>query len=316
MADYYAETNSIKKLRRNKVNLPNVLQPIIFEAKKNSPSILMGAGITAIVIGGIWACQATLKAAPVLDKHKEDIDAVKKHAEEDKDYKDKGRDLTAIYKRTCCDLTRLYIRSIITVGIGIAMVGGSNYILSDQKAKALAFAASTNAAFTEYRGHVIEDQGIEADWKYMTGEKEVEVEETEVTPNGKTKKVKKKYKVSDPNAKGSGHLFYIGPGNRYYNKDPEMFGFTMNQKQNYLNERFAICERMVVDDIMRELEIPINEQEPTTLVDGWLKRSPSDHIEFDVRQTHIPGPDGEFVPVYAVDMNVQGNIYEVLKNAA
>jgi hypothetical protein len=52
------------------------LKRIGFSLRKHSPEILIVAGVIGTVAGAVLACKATTKVSSILDKAKEDIDAV------------------------------------------------------------------------------------------------------------------------------------------------------------------------------------------------------------------------------------------------
>ena len=58
-----------------------------FQLKKHSPEILVVAGVIGVVTSAVMACKATTKVNEILDKTKEDVEAIHK-CEEDESMKE------------------------------------------------------------------------------------------------------------------------------------------------------------------------------------------------------------------------------------
>ena len=94
-----------------------------FKIKKYSPEILIVAGVVGTVTSAVMACKATTKVSEILDKAKEDIDAVKECREksntndlpENEVYteEDSKKDLTIIYAQTGVKFAKLYAPSVV-----------------------------------------------------------------------------------------------------------------------------------------------------------------------------------------------------------
>lgn len=291
------------------MQLPKLLNTAVFQAQKNAPSLLIGAGIASVVIGTVVACKATLKAAPILEDHKSDMEEAR-----EKEGEEKKRDTVAIYKRTCCDLTKLYLPAAVMITIGVGCILGSNHIMSIRNAKLAAAVATFDNAFKQYRGRVINELGTEADERFRTGKKEVEIEEETVDSKGKTKKIKKKYEVADASAKGSGYLKYITPANPYWKDDDKLMEAWLNAEQNYANDIYKIYDSYVLKDCYERLGLKVNPDDDEALVMGWHRDHGDQFIDFNIgKRTYIPNDDGTLIPAYPVDFNVQCNVYAQIR---
>ena len=84
-----------------------------FQLKKHSPEILVVAGVIGVVTSAVMACKATTKVNEILDKTKEDVEAIHK-CEEDESMKeqysseDAKKDLTIVYAQTGVKFAKLY----------------------------------------------------------------------------------------------------------------------------------------------------------------------------------------------------------------
>jgi hypothetical protein len=162
-------------------------------ARKNSPTILLGAGVVSMVGSTVLACRATLKLEEVLDE----IDKDKKLAHSVKAKVDAGeartgvtytdeevkQDTTIILIRGAVKIVKLYAPAVILGGVGVACLTKSHLILKDRNAALTAAYVAVNTAFTAYRERVVERYGEETDRELRYGAEEVTVIDDET---GKT----------------------------------------------------------------------------------------------------------------------------------
>jgi hypothetical protein len=147
-----------------------------------TPKVMMIAGVTTIVGAGVFACVQTLKLESHIDDAKEEIDHIKDLKEEGEyvidtktgetaEYTEKlyRKDLTYTYFKTAIGISKLYLPSLLATGVGVALVGGSHKIMSDRLTQTSLALTCMGEAFNKYRKNVIDDQGEEADQRYMTG---------------------------------------------------------------------------------------------------------------------------------------------------
>lgn len=296
------------------LQVPEAFAPIIFEVKKEAPSILMGAGIASVVIATISACKATLQAAPVFEQHGMDVKEARKRVDEDDDYtkSDLGRDLTAIYKRTCCKLVGLYTPAAIMMTIGISCICSSNYILSERNIALATAYGTVNSAFKQYRDRVVEDLGEEKDRQYRTGEKEVTIEEV---VDGKKKK--KKVKVADPNSIGSGYMKYFTPNNPNWNDVCGMNYHWLKGQEQYFNHILNTKGYVTVAQVWERLDLDKGVLNPDALQNGWTYKN-HDVVDFGLGNgtvdpvINILDNSGRPMEAYAIDLNPCTNVYESL----
>ena len=283
------------------------LNTIIFEAKRFAPSIFAGAGMMTIGISCYEACKASyVHLDDIFEGHK----AAMKDVREEEDDKTRGRDTFAIYKRTCCSLAKLYALPVLGLALGMGFMLEGQAILDQRLTAATAAATSIQTAFEEYRQRLIEDQGEEADLKYRTGAKEVVEKKTIVDEDGKKKKVKEKYLVMDPRAKGTGFARYITKDNPYWNDDPYMMDTMFELEQSYLNELLRINDQVIVQQVDDRFNIVHDEPVPENMVWGWIK---GQSIDLNWMRVKLPTADGEYEDAYMIDPNVQCNVYTTLR---
>ena len=101
-----------------------------FKIKKHSPEILIVSGVVGVVASTVMACKATTKVNEILEKAKEDIDAVHAYMEKDEfeeNYteEDGKKALAAVYVKTGVDLVKLYAPSVILLSILPVVLGNA-----------------------------------------------------------------------------------------------------------------------------------------------------------------------------------------------
>jgi len=154
-------------------------------ARKNSPSLLFGAGVVSMVGSTVLACRATLKLEEVLT----DIEREKYQAEEihglvnSEEYKgeqtytdeEKGRDIALISFRGVGRVAKLYAPSVLLGGVGIVCLTKSHKILQERNAALTAAYVALDKAFSSYRERVIDRYGEETDRELRYASEDVTV---------------------------------------------------------------------------------------------------------------------------------------------
>lgn len=154
-------------------------------ARKNSPTILFGAGMVSMVGSTVLACRATLKLEEVFDEIEKD----KKLAHSVKEKVDAGevrsditytdeemkRDTAIILVRGAVKVVKLYAPAIVLGGVGIVCLTKSHQILTERNAALIAAYTAVDTAFRAYRDRVVERYGEDVDRDMRYGSEEVTV---------------------------------------------------------------------------------------------------------------------------------------------
>lgn len=294
----------------------DIFETVKDQAVEHMPELMIGFGLSAILAGTVGACKATLGLHEDLEEHREEMEAIDEEAEkaeeEGKEY-NKGQKKMKIFGKTFAKICRRYAVPVIAIIAGIALIVGGDLELNARNFAAVSLANNWKEAFDEYRKRNIELNGEEADEKIRTGAHEIEVEET--GKNGKTKKVKKT--VGDENAKGRGYLFWITPSNPYWVDDEEQMMYFFNSEERTSNVRLALEGRYTLDLLCNQLGVKMDNLPAEYMQVGWLKNSglgnPNDklHIRYNVVAKDMPDGNGELVRCYAIDPNVECNVYKM-----
>lgn len=148
-------------------------------ARKNSPTILLGAGVVSMVGSTVLACRATLKVDAVLsniesEKNKASLvkeqvdsgDASDEITYSDREYR---QDTAIILARGAGSLAKLYAPSIILGGVGIVCLTKSHSILQNRNTALTAAYLTVDRAFTAYRERVVDRYGEDVDRELRHG---------------------------------------------------------------------------------------------------------------------------------------------------
>jgi len=154
-------------------------------ARKNSPTILFGAGVVSMVGSTVLACRATLKLSDVLDEVEDNMgkaQLAKQKVEagevsEGTTYSDREmkQDQVIIYVRGIAKVVKLYAPALVVGGIGVVCLTRSHQILQDRNAALTAAYVVVDTAFKKYRERVVERYGEDVDRELRFDSEEVDI---------------------------------------------------------------------------------------------------------------------------------------------
>ena len=289
------------------------LNKIGFGLKKRSPEILVAVGVVGTVVSAVMACKATTKINTILDETKEQLDKIHEYAgipdvAEKYNAEDAKKDTAIVYAQTGVKLAKLYAPA---VGLGILSISSilvSNNILRKRNMAISAALAAATQDFKDYRNRVIERFGKEVDHQLRYNIKAEEIEETITDEKGKEKKVKKSIEVADPNA--SGYVKYFTRSNPYWEEDSFYGEMCLRSQQNYANDKLKATGHLTLNDVYDMLGF---HDSKAGMVVGWIydldHPNGDNYVEFDVKKVNLPNEQGGYEEAYAIDFNVDGNIY-------
>ncbi len=284
-----------------------------FGLKKRSPEILVAAGVVGTVVSAVMACKATTKIGAILDETKDQLDKIHEYAGnpdvvEKYSVEDAKKDTAIVYAHTGVKLAKLYAPAVSIGVLSISSILASNNILRKRNMAISAAFAAASQEFKEYRGRVVERFGKEVDHQLRHNIKAVEIEETITDEKGKEKKVKKKIEVADPNV--SEYMKYFTRSNPYWENNPEYVEMFLRSQQNYANDKLKATGHLTLNDVYDMLGF---QDSKAGMVVGWIYDldcpNGDNYVEFDVKKVHLPNEQGGYEEAYAIDFNVDGNIY-------
>lgn len=145
---------------------------------KHSPAIALGAGIVGMAGTVVLASRATLKVAPKMEAHKAELLELKKSTAKNiaKEIESEGeipsnseyrKGSYVLWSRFVRECTRAYAVPLV---LGVCSIGllTTSYKIQSNTITGLTMAyEGLKVTFDKYREAVIEDQGVEADTKYI-----------------------------------------------------------------------------------------------------------------------------------------------------
>lgn len=140
--------------------------------KAKGPTIMVVTGVISMGGAAVLAGKQTLQVEEVLAKHTPNLEKIGTGEAMDlpsytKD--DAQRDRVKVYTAAAFDLTKLYaVPGILFLG-GAGLVFGGHHLMVKRNATLAIALSGVKKAFDKYRGRVIEEQGHEADQRYMHG---------------------------------------------------------------------------------------------------------------------------------------------------
>lgn len=289
------------------------LNKIRFSLKKHSPEILMAVGVAGTVVSAVMACRETTKINDILEESKEQLDKI--HECSDKpDMADKysaedaKKDTAVVYAHAGLKLAMLYAPAVGLGALSLSSILASNNILRKRNAELAAACAVVNRSFKEYRSRVVERFGKDVDHQLRYNIKAEEIKENVTDEKGKEKKVKKTIEVADPNA--SGYIRYFTRSNPFWENNPEYIEMFLRAQQNYANDKLRADGHLTLNAVYDMLGF---EHSKAGMVVGWIydlaHPNGDNYVEFDVKKVNLPNDKGGYEEAYAIDFNVDGNIY-------
>ena len=286
-----------------------------FEIKKHSPEICIAVGVVGIVTSAVMACKATTKLSDVLEDSKEQLDLIHEapQMEELADEFDENtarKDLARVYFQTGVEVAKLYAPSVILGTLSISCVLASNNILRKRNMALTAAYAAVDKGFKEYRERVVERYGEEVDYELVHNIQKKEITETVVDEKGKEKQVKKTVDVADTSVTND-YVKYFTRSNPYWDDSQDYVELFLRSQQNYANDRLKIETVLTLNDVYESLGF---QKTKAGMVVGWRfdenNTDGDNYVEFHVRKVYITNESGKEELAYAIDFNVDGNIYD------
>lgn len=285
-----------------------------FGLKKHSPEILVAAGVVGTVVSAVMACKATTKIDTILDETKEQLDKIHEHSEnpdmtEKYNAEDAKKDTVIVYAQAGVKLAKLYAPAVGLGVLSLSSILASNNILRKRNTALAAAYAVVDRSFKEYRDRVVERFGKEVDHQLRYSIKATEIEETITDEKGKEKKIKKTIEVADPDA--SDYIKYFTKSNPYWENNPEYVEMFLRAQQNYANDKLKATGHLTLNDVYDMLGF---KDSKAGMVVGWIydltHPNGDNFVEFDVKKVYLPNEQGDYEEAYAIDFNVDGNIYD------
>ena len=257
-----------------------------FTIKKNSPEILLGAGIVGFVGTIVLACRATCRADEVLEFHKrkiKDINDAKEIADADPegemsyDVEIYRQDKAIRYLKTTGSLAKLYAPTVAVGTLSLACILTSRNIMQKRYLGVVAAYNGVSAAFEEYRKRVRDEygEGLDKHFRYGTTYDELPVYDE----NGKKTKEKEQVEKTDTEMvmPTDDSCRFFDSSNPNWDKNPTFSMMWLRGQQNILNDILHTRGHVFLNEVYDALGFP---HTPQGAVLGWIDGEGDNCIDF------------------------------------
>lgn len=280
--------------------------------KKYSPEILVVAGTASIIAGVVFSCKATIKAEEVLDKHNEELEAVKEAADtiplEEYSENDYRKDTVVVYAHTVGRFIKLYAPGVGFTILGIGCFLSSYGILKKRNVALMAAYKTLEAAFDDYRKRVKEELGDSMDKHFMYG-----TEKSQEVKNNDTEEKDELYaingKVISPYAR------FFDETSTEWTRSNETNRMILTARQNWANDLLNSRGHVFLNEVYDMLGM---KRSKAGSVVGWVKNNPNggdNFIDFGIFNAKCE-KSRDFVNGYEysilLDFNVDGVIWDLI----
>lgn len=257
-----------------------------FTIKKNSPEILLGAGIVGFVGTVVLACRATCRADEVLEFHRKkikDINDAKEIADADPegemsyDVEIYRQDKAIRYLKTTGNLAKLYAPTVAIGTLSLACILTSRNIMQKRYLGVVAAYNGLSAAFEEYRKRVRDEygEGLDKHFRYGTTYEELPVYDE----NGKKTKEKEQVEKTETEMvmQTDDSCRFFDSSNPNWDKNPTFSMMWLRGQQNILNDILHTRGHVFLNEVYDALGFP---HTPQGAVLGWIDGEGDDCIDF------------------------------------
>ena len=257
-----------------------------FTIKKNSPEILLGAGVVGFVGTIVLACRATCRADEVLEFHRKkikDINDAKEIADADPegemsyDIEIYRQDKAIRYLKTTGSLVKLYAPTIAVGTLSLACILTSRNIMQKRYLGVVAAYNGLSAAFEEYRKRVRDEygEGLDKHFRYGTTYDELPVYDE----NGKKTKEKEQVEKTETGMvmQSDDSCRFFDSSNPNWDKNPTFSMMWLRGQQNILNDILHTRGHVFLNEVYDALGFP---HTPQGAVLGWIDGEGDDCIDF------------------------------------
>ena len=257
-----------------------------FTIKKNSPEILLGAGIVGFVGTIVLACRATCRADEVLEFHRrkiKDIEDAKEIADADPegemsyDIEIYRQDKAIRYLKTTGSLAKLYAPTVAVGALSLACILTSRNIMQKRYLGVVAAYNGLSAAFEEYRKRVRDEygEGLDKHFRYGTTYEELPVYDE----NGKKTKEKEQVEKTETGMvmQTDDSCRFFDSSNPNWDKNPAFSMMWLRGQQNILNDILHTRGHVFLNEVYDALGFP---HTPQGAVLGWIDGEGDNCIDF------------------------------------
>lgn len=277
--------------------------------KKHSPEILLGLGLTGIVVAAVMAAKATLKAPAIVEGVKENLKTID---EGDAAPEEKQQAVGLTYVYAGLDFAKLYGPSVGIGVLSIASILSSHGIMKRREVGLIAGYNLLAEGFAAYRKRVVEELGPDVDRNYRLGIYESSTNEKVVNEDGTVTKQKAKVMtVKDKTT--SGFAKFFDEYSTQWQKSAETNLYFLRLQQNHANDMLRARGHVFLNEVYDMLGLPRTKEGS---IYGWVMNGDGTTV-IDFGIYNIENPAGRaFVNGYEkailLDFNVTGIIWDLI----
>lgn len=272
--------------------------------QKNSPTILVVAGVVGLGASAVMAARATRKIDPILDGHaKTRVDVTSTSLAR----RDEQKQIVKLYGHTTLELTKLYAPTIVVGVLSASSVLYGHRILQGRHLATMAAYSGLMEQYKAYRARVAETVGPEMEQDIHRGA----VGKWEEDPDHPGEY---KLKSNLGNSDSSFLQPFFDEANPNWTRDPTANYLFLKGVQSHMNRTLDIRGHVFLFDVYDALGIP---RERETLVTGWLRDSEKgdQYIDFGFMTSNDPETvlfrnGGE--RSVRLDFNIDGVIWDLI----
>lgn len=285
----------------------------LVKTQKNSPTLLLGAGVVGVVTSTVMACKATLKLQELVEdgKLRGTVDDIRELQHEHYSEQDRRRDLALVYTKTAISITKLYAPSVTLGALSLGCLVGSNRILNTRNAGLMAAYATLEKGFDEYRARVLEEAGPEKEreLRYAKGVEHIKNED------GTTTTVLAK-KNPDVVGKVGASIYarFFDEHSPNWSRTPAYNQMFIRCQQNYANDLLRARGHLFLNEVYDMLGLPRSMEGQVV---GWVLGNREgvgdEYVDFGVfegdvwsAQQFINGDERSIL----LDFNVDGVVHD------
>lgn len=275
--------------------------------KKYSPEILLGLGLSGVVVAAVMAAKATLKAPAIVEGVKANLKTIE-DGEAAQEEKQQAVGLTYVYAGL--DFAKIYGPSVSIGVLSIASILSSHGIMKRREVGLIAGYNLLAEGFAAYRKRVVEELGPDVDRNYRQGIYESSTNEKVVNDDGTVTKQKTKVMtVKDKTT--SGFAKFFDEYSTQWQKSAETNLYFLRLQQNHANDMLRARGHVFLNEVYDMLGLPRTKEGS---IYGWVMNNDGTTvIDFDIY--NIENPTGRaFVNGYEkailLDFNVTGIIWD------
>jgi|SRR6478609_4214363 len=243
----------------------------VLKLSKNSPTILVVAGVVGFGATAILAAKASRKAEVVVNEHKAqrvqigDVPAKDEVSKDER--KAKQVEVFELYYNTGWELTKVYGPALCVGALSAASILWGHKVLKGRHVATLAAYSGLSEQFAAYRGRVAKTLGDKAERDIFDGAYGEYVED----PDRKGEyKMQPNWSENDETS-----LNYARPWfdevNANWSRDPEINMFFLKAVQTHMNDLLQLRGHLFLNEVLDALHMPRCSEGQ---VMGWVYNNP------------------------------------------